>query len=204
MNTTFLASSTNYSVATADKSDLDMDCHNFYDENKNLLASDTLSVGTRSSYHSNLSHDSSVHHIHGTSVSTLVVVDSNKNDIDDDEDDDDDMDSFCDAEGAEPADEEYMRKDLGASCIWSECDETMILSNGANTIVASAAPAPRRGGKKQSRTLEMKNITGAGPGTLSNSSNNTNGSNGSNPVHERTTHTVNTKFTVMNTYHATM
>ena len=58
MNMTFLA---NYNVSTADKSDLDVDCHNYFDENKGSSGAggggtgggDTMSVGTRSSYQSN-------------------------------------------------------------------------------------------------------------------------------------------------------
>lgn len=134
MNTTFLAS-TNYSVSTADKSDLDMDWHLEAKAN----ADDS-----------------------GSSVPTL-------NADEDDDDDDDDMDSFCDAEGAEPADQEYMRKDLGASCIWNDSSE-----EGAPPTTV------RRGGKKPPRC----GTDAPAEVALSNNSHNTTDSQNSNPIQE--------------------
>jgi hypothetical protein len=127
MNTTFLAS-TNYSVSTADKSDLDIDWHLETQKNCPPATDDS-----------------------GSSVPPRNAAD---------DEDDDDVDSFCDAEGAEPADQEYMRKDLGASCIWND---------------ASEEPTVRRGGKKPLR---------GGEAALSNNSHNTTDSQNSNPIPE--------------------
>jgi hypothetical protein len=139
MNTTFLAS-TNYTVSTADKSDLDMDWH--LEAKVNITNSD----------------DS------GSSVPTLNAEENL-----DDDDDDDDMDSFCDAEGAEPANQEYMRKDLGASCIWNDSSEE------------GAPPSTvRRGGKKPPRLGTDVPVEVA----LSNNSHNTTDSQNSNPIQE--------------------
>jgi hypothetical protein len=58
---------------------------------------------------------------------------SDNNDTDDesfeDDDSNDDCDSFCDATEKEPANAQYLRKDLGASCFWASNDLEDALCN---------------------------------------------------------------------------
>ncbi len=181
MNMTFLA---NYNVSTADKSDLDVDCHNYFDENKTTgggsSSADTMSVGTRSSFQSN--NDS----VSAKPPNAVSDDDHGVNEpYDDDDDDDDDMDSFGEAEDAEPADEEYIRKNLGAS-FWSD-------------DVAGIPPPPpvRRGGKK---TSSRKMAPGGGIDDDENMGL-TNTSNNSNPIPNDSGRTTSScEFTVVNTH----
>ena len=208
LNMTFLA---NYNVSTADKSDLDVDCHNYFDENKcsnsNIAAaavSDTMSVGTRSSYQSNNTSDSvDGSPGEGRAPPTTISDDENNQymhgkygamDDDDDDDDDDDMDSFGEAEAAEPADEEYIRKNLGASCIWN--DDVSV--EGGGVLLPPPPPTIRRGGKKKTphscepdvdMMEENENMV------LTNTSNN------SNPIPNDSGRTTSScEFTVVNTH----
>jgi hypothetical protein len=241
LNMTFLA---NYNVSTADKSDLDVDCHNYFDENKASCSNsssssgggggggDTMSVGTTQSSDNNNDH----HHKTESMVTTekqqnqskssnAVTVSDDDNDeeqyyknhqkyrhvnVDDDndDDDDDDMASFGEAEDAEPADEEYIRKNLGASCIWNDDAETLGL------------PAPpqhpiRRGGKKNSSAAMVltRKMTHPGNGEIDRSGDGThneddeahmgltNTSNNSNPITNDSARTTSScEFTVVNTH----
>ena len=183
MNMTFLA---NYNVSTADKSDLDLDCHNYFDENKTTgggsSSADTMSVGTRSSYQSN--NDS----VSAKLPNANAVSDDDhgvNETFDDDDDDDDDMDSFGEAEDAEPADEEYIRQNLGAS-FWSDDVEGL-----------PPPPPVRRGGKK---TTSRKMAPGGGIDDEENMGL-TNTSNNSNPIPNDSGRTTSScEFTVMNTH----
>ena len=52
----------------------------------------------------------------------MAVSDDNESFDSDSDGDDDDDDSFCDASFAEPANLEYIQRDLGASCLWDDED----------------------------------------------------------------------------------
>jgi hypothetical protein len=69
-------------------------------------------------------------------------------DINEYDDDDDDCDSFCDAQGNERANKEYLKKDLGASCLWSSIDDLTFYAlpttttESTNEDATSSTPAP--------------------------------------------------------------
>lgn len=109
MNTTFLATSTNYTVSTADKCDLDMDYHSWMDENNHSCS--------KSSYHSTRSRVNSLDVISKNQAATAALVSDAEPDFNDESEN---CDSFCEATGAEPANQEYMMQDLGASCFWND------------------------------------------------------------------------------------
>lgn len=153
MNTTFLASnnSPNYSVSTADKSDLDRDCHSWLDEDYNInnnsnsnissnsRRSNGIIINSNNSFTSHVSRRASFdvgknHHEKAAADAAAGVVTVSDGDYgaDDGSSFDGSEDSFCEATGAEPANHEYMMKDLGASCFWHDFDFRTIVNPSVN------------------------------------------------------------------------
>jgi len=135
MPTTFLAG---YSGSKATKGDLDLDCHSSLHESRQAIAlaannnnNGSSSYGSSTKLMSSFSWDANISHGNASSnnnsncheATTPTAVSDDNVSVDNkynDDDYDDDDDSFCDASYAEPANQEYIQKDLGASCIWND------------------------------------------------------------------------------------
>lgn len=126
--TTFLAG-LNTKLASI-KTDLDMDCHSSIHESRHNASASRVSSkhnsrgGAAASGH--LRHGRSMDESHKSSIrrqqaEPIAVSDDNES-LGDRVygDSDDDSDSFCDASYAEPANQEYIQRDLGASCLWDD------------------------------------------------------------------------------------
>mmetsp|Transcript_4142 Transcript_4142/g.8556 ORF Transcript_4142/g.8556 Transcript_4142/m.8556 type:complete len:304 (-) Transcript_4142:218-1129(-) len=141
MNTTFLADLDSSSSANKQKVDLDLDWHSSLhstsnnNHNNNHIHSHSHGgihkhgVRRKQSTHSKASETIKTSSIKSSSYSSeeegIAEVDdsSSSSDADSFEDDDDsDCDSFCDASIGEPANRNYLRRDLGASVVWGSDD----------------------------------------------------------------------------------
>lgn len=125
-NTTFLATKT--TLSSSEKSDLDKDCHIFFDETGSNNTINNISKGSLS-YHSHISRSPGPfgrNKNNNDAAKSEVLDDGNDVDVGHDQAEDSSFsgseDSFCEASGAEPANQEYMMQDLGASCFWNDLD----------------------------------------------------------------------------------
>jgi hypothetical protein len=128
---TFLA---NANGITRPKVDLDMDLHtSAHSRTKQMTGGQRQSFLQRSSSPettgTSTDHEDNSESPAYTAVSVPVNAQRNKTNEDDDvsgkdsdlsSHDSDDDDSFCDASVMEQANEEYIKRDLGASCFWSD------------------------------------------------------------------------------------
>jgi hypothetical protein len=119
MNTTFLANNNNYNVSTADKSDLDIDSHPSYHSLRSRTNSLDISKNGTGTY-------STASTARGAVVSDVDGWSSSF--------DGSDCDSFCEATCTEPANQEYMTQDLGASCFWNDEEFFRQIENSGESL----------------------------------------------------------------------